>query len=207
MKQRRPVGDSLERELSRRGFLAGAGGVLSLAGLLRLLGSLDPEAVFAAAPPSARAAGADVVRATMAALADTIVPGPAGGADPDPGAIEAGVVEEIYDDFYGASGLFPAVHADLQVATPLVIGRPAAFDLELPYPDRERVVLDRVQGGSPLGIAYVAVGTLIWVTYYGVASSNAGMRYLRFPPHSDGYWPDHSYRVRFRGMTEDGNPR
>lgn len=197
---------AIERELSRRGFLAGTGGLFGLAGLLRLLESLDAEALAQDLPPGL---GADspAVRATIEAYADTIVPGPAGGADPDPGAVEAGVVDELYDPFYGAQGSYPAIHADLQTATPLVLGRPEGFDLALPYPDRERVVLDRMGGGSPLGVIYAALATLVWQIYYGVASSEAGVRYIRFPPHSDGYWPRHSYGIRFRGMTRHGNPR
>lgn len=202
---------AIGRELSRRGFLAGTGGLFGLAGLLGLLESLDAEALAQDLPPGL---GADspAVRATIEAYADTIVPGPAGGADPDPGAVEAGVVDELYDPFYGARGSYPAIHADLQTATPLVLGRPASFDLDLPYPDRERVVLDRIapasQGGdNPLAVLYAAIATLVWQIYYGVASSDAGVRYIRFPPHSDGYWPRHSYGIRFRGMTRHGNPR
>jgi hypothetical protein len=103
------------------------------------------------------------------------------------------------------------MHADLQSASPAVLGRLATFELALPYRDRERVVLDRVrplaEGGNPLYLLHIAVATLIWQIYYGVAASTAGVDYLRFPPHSDGYWPKHSYRFRFRGMTRNGNPR
>ena len=48
---------------------------------------------------------------------------------------------------------------------------------------------------------------LTYFGYYGTAASDLGLRYVGLPPHSDGYWPRHSYRVRFRGMTRDGNPR
>lgn len=201
----------IERELSRRSFLAGAGGALSMAGLLRVLEGLDPELALAQAPAGARSSSQDAVRATIEAFADTIVPGPAGGADPDPGAVEAGAVEEAYDGFYGLAAAFPALHADLQAATPAVLGRPAAFNLDLPYADREKVILDRIrstanEGRSQLYIAYLGVALVIWFAYYGTARSRAGVRYMRFPPHSEGYWPEHSYGVRFRGMSEDGNP-
>jgi hypothetical protein len=199
----------IERELSRRGLLVGAGaGALGLAGLVRLIEQIATATEALAQTPAQGLGPADsLVRATIEGFADTIVPGPAGGADPDPGAIEAKVVDEIYDDFYGASGSFPVLHSDLLVATPLVLGRPETFDLDLPYPDRERVILDRVQGGSPLGVLYIAIATLVWVTYYGTASSKKGLRYIGLPPHSDGYWPRHSYGVRFRGMTKHGNTR
>jgi hypothetical protein len=152
------------------------------------------------------------VRKTMAAFADTIVPGPAGRADPHPGAIEAKVIDEMYDPFYGAVNTFSYIHNDIQLTTPRVLGRPARFDLELPYPDRERVVLDRIvatgSGGQNIEyLLYQGAAILAYVAYYGTAKSDAGPRYIRFPPHSDGYWPRHSYRLRFRGMTKDGNPR
>jgi hypothetical protein len=53
---------------------------------------------------------------------------------------------------------------------------------------------------------YAAPAVVIYIAYYGTARSNLGVQYIGFPPHSDGYWPDHSYRVSFRGMTPDGNP-
>ena len=202
---------SIERELSRRGLLAGgAAGALGLAGLSGLLEQIAAASeALAEAPPGRQDPTAALVRRSIEAFADTIVPGPAGGADPDPGAIEAGVVDEMYEEFYGASGIYPVLHADLQTATPLVLGRPVSFDLGLPYPDRERVVLDRVRrgdDGNTLYLAHIAVATLVWQIYYGVAASNAGVDYLRFPPHSDGYFPGHSYGIRFEGMTRKGNP-
>jgi hypothetical protein len=176
-----------------------------------VLGALERLAVVAEAHAPRQGASDDAVRRTIAAFADTIVPGPAGGADPDPGAIEAGVVEEMHAPFYGAAGIFPVLHADLQAATPVVLGRPATFELAVPYADRERVLLDRVRpvagGGNATYLLHIAVAILVWQIYYGVAASNAGVDYMRLPPHSNGYWPDHSYRIRFRGMTRDGNPR
>lgn len=147
----------------------------------------------------------------MEAYADTIVPGPAGGADTAPGAIEAGAVDEIYDPFYGAAAAYPLLHEDIQLATPRILGRAASFDLSLPYPDRERVLRDRImplnQGGSdPFELLYAAVAILVYVSYYGTARSDLGVRYIGLPPHSNGYYPHHSYHVRFRGMTVDGNP-
>ncbi|MEX2197004.1 MAG: DUF5987 family protein [Thermoleophilaceae bacterium] len=193
----------LERELTRRGLLAGAGAAaFALSGMARAAQALELPPLL----PDARS-----VRATMAAFADTIVPGPAGGADPDPGAIEAGALEEIYEPFYGVSPVFPLLHEDLQLATPRVLGRLTAFDLELPYDDRERVVIDRItatgDGGlDPLYVLYIGTATLVYLSYYGTARSDLGPRYIGFPPESDGYFPDHSHRVAFEGMTEDGNP-
>ena len=197
--------------LTRRRLIAAAGGgALALSGLAEVV-----RAIAAAAEqlPAASLSPDDAgVRATMAAFADTIVPGPAGGADRHPGALEAGAVEEIYDDFYGASGTFPFLHIDLQATTPQVLGRIATFDLDLPYADRERVLIDRLEappdgGGGPLYVIYQGVAILVYLSYYGTARSNLGPRYIGFPPHSDGYWPHHSYRLRFRGMTRNGNHR
>jgi hypothetical protein len=50
-------------------------------------------------------------------------------------------------------------------------------------------------------------GILTYLAYYGQTASDAGLKVIGLPPHSDGYWPHHTYRLRFRGMTADGNPR
>lgn len=193
----------LQRELTRRGLLAGAGtAAAALSGLARAAHALP-------LPPLAPTARE--VRRTMAAFADTVVPGPAGGAHPDPGAIEAGAVEEMYEPFYGAAGAFPLLHEDLQLTTPRVLGRVAPFDLDLPYSDRERVLIDRItatgEGGQdPLYVLYLGTATLVYLSYYGTARSDLGPRYIGFPPESEGYYPGHSYGVAFEEMTPDGNP-
>jgi hypothetical protein len=195
---------------TRRAVLAaGAAGLASAAPLSRAM-----EAIAAAAaelPELALSPTDPRVRATMAAFADTIVPGPAGGGDPDPGAVEAGVVDEIYEPFYGASATFAFIHDDLALATPLVLGRLGRFDLALPYEDRERVMANRIappaEGGrNPLYLLYIGVATLVYISYYGTARSTAGPDYIGFPPSSEGYYPDHSLGVSFDGMTDDGNP-
>jgi hypothetical protein len=208
---------AIEAELSRRGFLVGAaGGALGLAGLTGLLRAF-PLAHEALAQTLGGGAGLSpddpAVRATMAAFADTIVPGPGGGADSHPGALEAGALDEAYDSFYGLRDTFPLIHQDLVVSTPRVLGRLAQFDLNLPYPDRERVVLDRItgtgggQGGNLTALAFAAPAVVIYIAYYGTARSRLGPQYLGFPTSSRGYWPGHSYKLRFKGMTRDGNPR
>lgn len=195
--------------VSRRGVLAAASvGMLGLTGVLPLVRQATKLAHALGPAPGASSAA---VRATMAAFADTIVPGPAGHADPHPGAVEAGCVEELYDPFYGFSGSYPLVHADLQARTPYVLQRPASFDLALPYNDREQVLRDRLSpppagGTNPLYIAYYAIAVIVYVAYYGTARSDLGPRYIGFPAHSDGYVPHHSYYVTFAGMTDDGNP-
>lgn len=204
------AGRPLERELTRRGLLAGAGGgLMAVAGLARAAEAL--AAIADVLPVPALSADDSQVRATMAAFADTIVPGPAGGGDSDPGALEAGALEEIYDTFYGAREVFPLLHHDLQVATPVVLGRPARFDLALPYRFRERVLLDRMtatgeEGSDLLYVLYEGTAVLVYLAYYGTARSDLGPRYIGFPPASDGYFPEHSYGVAFEGMTADGNP-
>lgn len=203
-------------ELSRRRLLAAAGGgVLGLAGL-----PLAAEALAQAGAAAQRLAPIDpglapdspAVRATMTAFADTIVPGPAGGADDEPGAVEAGALEAIYDPFYGASATFPVLHQDLALATPRVLRRPARFTLALPYPDRERVLDTRITptargGESPYPLLYAAAGILVYLAYYGSAVTEKGLDFIGLPPHSDGYYPGHSYDVRFRSMTRTSNPR
>jgi hypothetical protein len=208
-----PGGSVIERELTRRGFVIGAAGAgIGLSALAQAIGWLQ-EAGEARADLGAPALSPDdpAVRETMAALADTVVPGPAGGADALPGALEAGVLDEIYDPFYGAASAYPVIHNDVQLATPRVLGRPASFDLQLPYPDRERVIADRIaapgSGGTNQNwVLYQGAAILVYTSYYGTAQSDLGPRTIGFPPRSDGYWPAHSYRVRFRGMTRKGNP-
>jgi hypothetical protein len=206
-----PVSDGYQREVTRRSFMAHAGGGVVgaslLAQALEWLADAEPAAAQLGLSPTDPA-----VRRTMAAFADTIVPGPAGGAHDRPGAIEAGALEEAYDPFYGAANVYPLLHHELQLATRRVLGRPARFDLSLAYADRERVVLDRIVapgsgGRSPHYLLFQGAAILIYVAYYGTARSTLGPEYIRFPPHSDGYAPGHSYAVEFEGMTRDGNPR
>jgi hypothetical protein len=201
----------IERELTRRGFVVGAGGAaLGVSALVQAVRWLaDPPE---AAAQLGLAPDDPVVRATMEAYADTIVPGPAGGAHHRPGAIEAGAVDEMYDPFYGASASFPLLHHELQLAVPRVLGRGGRFDIHLPYPDRERVVADRIVapgsgGQSPNWLLFQGAAILVYVAYYGAARSNLGPAWIRFPPISGGYWPRHSYRVRFKRKTRRGHPR
>jgi hypothetical protein len=208
-----PARSVIEQELTRRGFVVGAAGAgIGLGVLAQAIGWLRAAGeAFAQAGQPGLSPNDPAVRATMAAFADTIVPGPAGGADTRPGAIEAGALDELYEPFYGAAPSFPVVHNDLQLATPLVLERPASFDLDLPYADRERVLADRITapgsgGTNPNWVLYQGAAILVYTSYYGTAQSDLGARTIHFPPRSDGYWPRHSYWVRFRGMTRRGNP-
>ena len=206
-------GGRLSGELSRRGFIVrSAGGALALGGAFSALEALAEATPAMAAQLPAPTATAAQVRRTMEAFADTIVPGPAGGADRKPGAVEAGAVDEIYDPFYGVADVYPLLHTDLQLATPRLLGRPVEFDLKLPYADRERVVADRIaelpEGGeNPTATAYQAVAVLVYLSYYGSAQGDTGLDVIGLPASSDGYFPGHSHYVRFRGMTRNGNPR
>jgi hypothetical protein len=191
-------------------MLRAGGGVLGVSALATAVGWLREASE--ALGQTGLSPDDPAVRATMAAYADTIVPGPAGGADGQPGAVEAGAVEELYEPFYGASGTYPFLHQDIQLATSRVLGRPARFDLDLAYAERERVVLDRIvatgDGGDNIAyLIYQGAAIIVYVAYYGTARSELGPQYIKFPPESNGYYPRHSYRVRFRGMTKRGNPR
>src|SRR5437660_5189050 len=87
--QAEPERAGIEAELTRRGLIAGASaGALALAALMQPARALAADA--RALGPLPLAPDDPQVRATMAAFADTIVPGPAGKADASPGAIEAG---------------------------------------------------------------------------------------------------------------------
>ncbi len=191
-------------------MLRAGGGVLGASALATAVGWLreasDALGQIGLAPDD------PAVKRTLTAYADTIVPGPAGGADSNPGAVEAGAVDELYAPFYGTAATYPFLHNDIQLATARVLGRPVRFDLDLPYADRERVVLDRIVAGPNGGqntayLIYQGVAIIVYIAYYGTARSELGPQYIQFPPRSDGYFPRHSYRVRFRGMTRRGNPR
>jgi|SRR5712691_1364040 len=205
--------NAIERALTRRGFVVGAGAAaLGLSQAVTWLRAASEALAQAETAVAGLSPDDPEVRATMEAFADTIVPGPAGGADALPGAIEAGAVHELYDPFYGVVNSLPLLHQDLQLTTARVLGRPARFELALPYPERERVVLDRITatgdgGTSTWALLYGGAAILLYVAYYGTARSDLGPRTIGFPPASKGYWPRHSYRVRFRRMTRHGNPR
>jgi hypothetical protein len=72
---------------------------------------------------------------------------------------------------------------------------------------RDRIVEVSGGGQNPLATAYQAVAVLVYLAYYGTARSDLGPKVIGLPPHSDGYFPGHSYGVEFRTMTRDGNPR
>jgi hypothetical protein len=143
-----------------------------MAGLTGVLPLVRRAADLADALAPAPDAAPDAVRNTIAAIADTIVPGPAGHADQHPGAVEAGCVDVLYDPFYDFAGAYPLVHADLLARTPLVLLRPASFDLALPYPDREKVLRDRLSapsdaGTNPLYILYYAIAVVVYSSVTG----------------------------------------
>lgn len=201
------TGDPITRELTRRRFLgAGALTLTQALALTRAAAAAVPRSAPALVPTDA------AVRASIAAYVDTIVPGPAGGGDSAPGAIEAGALDVVYDPAYGANAVLPWLHEDLQLSAQQMLGR--AFALDVPYADRERVVVERMkstgrygaQGDAPSILFYAGVAIIAYVAYYGTARSTTGPQYIGFPTTSDGY-RHHSYRVRFAGMTKDGNPR
>lgn len=202
----------VQRPIRRRSLIAAGGvGMLGATGVLAALERLADQASALELPGSDLAPTDEQVRRTMAAFADTIVPGPAGGADPDPGAVEAGAVRELYEPLYGISDSYPGLHADVQATTKRLIGPTASFSLDQPYADRERVLANRMLspasgGENPNFAVYMAAGIVVWFCYYGVAQSRLGVEYIDFPPHSDGYAPDHTHGLRFTGMTADGNP-
>lgn len=199
---------AIERELTRRGFLAAGGAAaVTLAQAASMTQAAAAVVRLPSVVPSERA-----VRATIAAYVDTIVPGPAGGADDAPGGLEAGVLDVVYDPGYGANVVLPVLHADLQLAAVRMFGRP--FGLALPYARRERIVVDRLRwpgrrgllrGQAPLLMLYAGVAVISYVAYYGTARSDLGPEYIGFPASSSGY-PDHSFGVSFATATDDGNP-
>lgn len=196
--------------LSRRDLLARAGRISLGAAVAQALPLAN--AIYKAAPAVAQTPIDD---ATLAAFADTIIPGrpatktdlgdaiPAGaiaGVDSEPGAVEADVLRLFHDPRTGFDSLAPAFLSDLDVRA---LGQGGTF-VSLPFDKRVAVVsqgLDFSNGDRVIWEAAAAVPfTAFCAAATQVSGSSAtasGYRVMGLPgPAPNGHIGSSSYRRR-----------
>jgi hypothetical protein len=202
------------RELLERG---------SMLGLAALVAQALPiaDALVRADPALAQLPSDD---ATLAAFADTIIPGrpatrtdlgdpiPAGaiaGVDPDPGAVEAGAVRLYHDERVGFDALAPPFIADLQTRS---LARGGPF-LSLPFAEREAVVLQGLDFGNGSRVIWEAAAAVPFTAFCAAAlvvnataSTASGYRVMGHPGTAPGGHRRFSYRRRLAvERTRSGN--
>jgi hypothetical protein len=202
------------RELLERG---------SMLGLAALVAQALPlaDALVRADPALAQIASDD---ATLAAFADTIIPGrpatrtdlgdpiPDGaiaGVDPDPGAVEAGAVRLYHDDRVGFDALEGPFLADLQTRS---LSRGGPF-LTLPYDQREAVVRDGLDFGNGDRVLWEAAAAVPFTAFCAAAlvenatsATASGYRVMGHPGAAPNGHRRFSYRRRLAvERTRDGN--
>ena len=204
---------------SRRDLLE-RGGMLGLAAVVAQALPLA-DALIRADPALAQLPSDD---ATLAAFADTIIPGrpatrtdlgdpiPAGaiaGVDPDPGAVEAGAVQLYYDERVGFDALSGPFLADIQTRS-LPHGGPF---LTLPFAEREAVVRAGLDFGNGSRVLWEAAAAVPFTAFCAsalvrnaTASTASGYRVMGHP----GAAPDGHRRFSYRRKlaverTRNGN--
>jgi hypothetical protein len=214
------VRTELAGELSRRDFIARAGGL----GVGALVVAALPVAARMAAPEAA-AAAPSMDDATLQAFFDTIVPGKKVadlktqlGNDIDPKAI-AGVDREhgaVYTDALllshnsriGFDALAPPFLAELEA---FAVPQGGQF-LDLDYKHREAVCLQGLEFGNPSRVVWEAAAAIPFTAFCAAANvknatwkTAAGYRVMGHPGTAPHGYKDFSYRRRLNhGRTKKG---
>ncbi len=179
------------RELLERGTLAAIAAALPLAA-------------------SAAPASAALSDATLAAFADTIIPGrratvtnfgnpiPAGaiaGVDTLPGAVETDAVAVYNNQLVGFTLLAPVFLADLE-ARSLLHGAPF---LDLNFAQRTAVAGDGLAYGNPTRLIWSAAAAIPFLAFAGgeapgqTAATDLGLQVLGYPGAAPAGYPQNSY--------------
>jgi hypothetical protein len=138
---------------------------------------------------------------TMAAFADTIIPGPTSDPEGTVGGVEAGALEVLYNPDYGLKPFIATLVTDLN-GTSLKWYRKLFKDLDLAQ--RTEIVLFKYNN-SPLKSIYELAGTLVKLAFYGAIINDVGTDYISFPGPSFGYH-DYSFNEKLaEEATEDGS--
>lgn len=194
-----------EREVSRRLFLTtlGTWSLGVLVGGFAFGGRAAPFRAggFARPPiPGACLVPSGEVERTLAAVLDTVVPGPSSDPDGAPGALEACAMNLLLDDRYPFRSFAPMFAAAFDQVAGEAHGQAFA---DLPYEARLDVLV-RAQGQIPLlTLACRAIRS----AFYGGAYNGVGLSYLDYPGPNLGYRhvPEASFRRPVcRERTETG---
>ena len=173
--------------------------------------------------PQAASADLDVVRATMDAWSDVVVPGEkrfpgdrvVAGEASGPGAVQAGAWTLMNDPDVGLGPTLPALAGVINArAATLALRKGKALDPTVPpfvalsFADRTALVEEMVSGNGPDQLIWYAVSAMGMLAFHTAAhldtatairQHHPGLAWLRFPaPDADGFWrfPTFSYRRR-----------
>ncbi|MBJ7330440.1 MAG: hypothetical protein JHC95_11130 [Solirubrobacteraceae bacterium] len=204
---------SLDEGLRRRELLIGVAAAVAAAHpMVRTLAA--PVPALAQTGPQA---------ATLAAFADTIIPGrivdrtdlghpvPAGaiaGVDPDPGAVETDVVALYRHPKIGFQLVAPVFLADLEARAARRGGR----FLSLRFDQRTRVCVEGLAYRNPTRLLWEAAAAVPFAAFAGALAPaqnparSGGYRTLGHPGAAPGGYPEPSYRrVLAHELTTTGS--
>jgi hypothetical protein len=207
-------------ELSRRGFLARAGGL----GLAASIAAALPVAARMARPDAALAAGP--TDGILQAFFDTLIPGKPvpglltelgnaidpkaiAGVDPDHGAVYTDALLLARNPRIGFSALEPALVADL---TSRALSEGGNF-LDLDYDARERVCLAGLDFANPDRLVWEAAAAIPFTAFCAAANvknatskTSAGYAVMGHPGTAPNGYKDFSYDVPLNhGRTKGGS--
>jgi len=178
------VGDSLRSGWTRRQLLVAAGA--AGAGALALPGLAGAAPPMPAAPLDLDPDRAALLPA-LTAYVDTLVPGPTSDPEGTPGAVEAGAVDQLFEQLpYPA--IIPFVVADVTVAALLAHG--SLFEA-LDYPRREAILVDAF--AHPVRSVYHLIAFAVATgCFYADFRNHVGSAHMGLPGPSDGYLATYS---------------
>ncbi len=114
---------------------------------------------------------------TLAAVVDTVVPGPTLDPDGDPGGLEACSLNLMFDEYYPFRTMIP------ELATLFDINSPGGSFVDLDYESRMETLV-KVQNEMPiLRLAFRAIRS----AFFGGAYNGLGHEYVKYPGPNLGY--------------------
>jgi hypothetical protein len=199
------VGRELSRrELIQRASALGLGAAVAQAlPLAQALVRADPALAQTPVDDATLGAFADtIIPGRLAArtdLGDAIPPGAIAGADPDPGAVEAGAIQLYHDSRVGFDALAPPFLADLDTRA-LGHGGPFAA---LPFEGRVAVVLEGLDFGNGDRVLWEAAAAVPFTAFCAAAlipnatsRTASGYRVMGLPGAAPHGYGNFSYRRR-----------
>jgi len=136
-------------------------------------------------PPSGAMDPVYQVERTVAAFADTVIPGPADDPDRGPGALDAYALNMMYDQFYPFYEMVPGIVMFLDQTAQRVAGADFA---DCTFEQRTEALLEVVDE-----VPYFQLGMqFVKMAFYGGIYNTVGTDYVGFPGSSRGY-TDYSY--------------
>jgi hypothetical protein len=191
---------------SRREFLKRMG-AWTLAAAGSLLWLTDPARAAAAprvlpAPKPALPLADRHIRQTLAAFADTIIPGPEHDPDGTPGAVQARAVELFHDPYYGVDKLLPGFVAELDR---LALERYQSTFVALTFAKRTDVVLGMQNSPVVEPLLLLVMVLIPSLAFYAGPLSDVGIAYIQWGGPAHEYKNVTYGRPLARTRTRNGN--